>query len=287
MNKVLSLILALGGSFAAADVQPVPTALSLPAARAPLGQTATIDWNAQTVTVEGAATTRPGLSQAQAYLQGKAAATADAQRLLAVALAGVRVDAQTTVKDFELQNDDISTRVSAVVRGQIVGEPRIERMPDGSSIVFVKMSAPLGSATNLLKVLTPRPPAPRITVNVTNINVVTVVRPAPTARFAGLIIDARGTDFSPCLLPRIYSMDGSLLWTYNAMDVRSEGVSGYARSVGQAQRMTERGGHAALIVQALAADRCNVIVSRQEADMIRAYDRATGFLSDFNVTLVF
>lgn len=287
MKKILFLMLALGLSFAAADIQPVPTSLPLPAARAPLGQTASIDWNAQTVTVEGAATTRPGLSQAQAYLQGKAAATADAQRLLAVALAGVRVDAQTTVKDFELQNDDVSTRVGAIVRGQIVGEPRTERMPDGSSIVFVKMSAPLGSATNLLQVLAPRPPAPRITVNVTNVNVVNVVRPAPTARFAGLIIDARGTGFSPCLLPRIYSMDGSLLWTYNTMDVRSEGVSGYARSVSQAQRMTERGGHAALIVQALAADRCNVIVSRQEADLIRAYDRATGFLSDFNVTLVF
>lgn len=287
MKQFLPLMLALGFSVAFADIQPVPTPLPLPAARAPLGQTATVDWNSQIITVEGAATTRVGLTQAQAYLQGKAAATADAQRLLAVALAGVRVDAQTTVKDFELQNDDISTRVSAIVRGQIVGEPRVEHMPDGSSIVFVKMTAPLGSATNLLKILTPRPPAPRITVNITNVNIVNAVRPAPTARFTGLIIDARGTAFSPCLLPRIYSMDGSLLWTYNALDARGEGVSGYARSVPRAQLMIERGGHSALIVQALAADRCNVIVSQQEADIIRTYDRATGFLSDFNVTMVF
>lgn len=173
------------------------------------------------------------------------------------------------------------------MRGQIVGEPRIERMPDGSSLVFVKMSAPLGSATNLLQVLAPRLPAPRITVNVTKVNVVNVVRPAPTARFSGLIIDALDTGFSPCLLPRIYSMDGSLLWTYNALDARDAGVSGYARNGVQAQRMTERRMAAALIVQALAADRCNVIVSRQEADMIRDYDRSTGFLSDFDVTLVF
>lgn len=287
MKQVLPLILALSFSMASADIQPLPINLPLPAARAPLGQTATVDWNAQTVTVEGAATTRTGLTQAQAYLQGKAAATADAQRLLAVALAGVRVDAQTTVKDFELQSDDIAARVSAIVRGQIIGEPRVERMPDGSSLVFVKMTASLGSATNLLKILTPRPPAPRITVNVTNVNVVNVVQPAPSARFTGLIIDARGTAFSPCLLPRIYSTDGGLLWSYNALNIREEGVSGYARSIWEAQHMTERGGHRALTVQALAADYCNVVVNRQEAEMLRAYDRVTGFLSDFNVTVVF
>jgi hypothetical protein len=287
MTRSIALLLTLATSFAAADIQPVTTVLTLTTTQAPFGQTADIDWNAQVVTVEGAATTRAGLTQAQAYLYGKAAATADAQRLLAVALSGLQVDAQTVVKDFELQSDELRTRVSAVVRGQVIGEPRVERLPDGSSIVFVRMSAPVGSATTLLKTLAPRPPAPRITINVTQVNVVNLARPAPSARFNGLIIDARSTGFSPCLLPRIYSSDGSLLWTYDALAPRNEGVSGYAHDLSQARRMTGRGGDQALVVQGLAADRCNVVVSRQEADMIRAYNRVTDFLSEDNVTIIF
>lgn len=283
----LFLLFTTAFASASADVVPVPTTLNLSAAQAPLGQTATIDWNSQIVTVEGAATSRPGLTQAQAYLQGKAAATADAQRLLAVALAGVRVDAQTSVKDFELSNDDIRTGVSAIVKGQLVGEPRIERLPDGSSIIYVRMSALLGSAVNLMEVLRPRPPAPQITINITKVNVVASPQRSPGARFSGLIIDARGTGFSPCILPRIYGSDGQLLWTYNALENRGGGVSGYARTLSDARAFKNRGGTDALVVAAIMSDQCNVIVSQQEADMIRTYNRITNFLDNYNVTIVF
>lgn len=285
MKRLLTLALTLLLSTASADM--VVTPIDLPATQTPLGQTATVDWNSQTVTVEGAATTRAGLTQAQAYLQGKAAATADAQRLLAVAPSGIQVDARTTVKDFEMQSDDIRTKVRSIVRGQIVGEPRVQRMPDGSSIVFVKMSAPMGSAINLLQAVQPKPPAPRITVNITSIKVVNPPYRPPNARFSGLIIDARATAFNPCLLPRIYAQDGSLVWSYNALSTRGEGVSGYARTVTQAQMLVERGGPNALVVQGLYADECNVVVSQIEADSIRAYNRITGFLDNYNVTVVF
>ncbi|RJF75584.1 hypothetical protein D3875_00615 [Deinococcus cavernae] len=285
MKRLLSLACALLLSSALADV--VSTPLPIPATQAPLGQTASVDWNSQTVTVEGAATTRTGLTQAQAYLQGKAAATADAQRLLAVALAGIQVDAKTTVKDFEMQSDDIATKVRSIVRGQIVGQPRVERMPDGSSIVFVTMSAPMGSAINLLQAVRPKPPAPRIMVNITNVKIINPPYRPPSGRFSGLIIDARATAFSPCLLPRIYAQDGTLVWSYNALGTRDDGVSGYARSVSQAQIMVDRGGPNALVVQGLYADRCDVVVSQMEAESIRAYNRITGFLDNYNVTIVF
>lgn len=266
---------------------PLSVTVNLSPAQSALGQTVKVDWNNQVITVEGAATTRAGLSQAQAYVQGRAAAMADAQRLLGVALTGLRVDAQTTVKDFEFQSDSIQTKLSAIVKGQVEGDPRVQVMGDGSSIVFVKMSAPLGSALNLLEELKPKLPVPHITVKVTRVINVVQYPAVPVSPISGLIIDARRVGFVPCLLPRFYSDDGTLRWNYNVFMTREGGVSGYASSVQAAREMIDRGGRDALVVEAVAADRCNIVISSAEADALSRYDRVSGFLNDFNVTIVF
>ena len=284
MNRLLltvSVLLSL--SIARAGVE-VTTPLELPLSSSPLGQSARVDWGRGLVVVEGAATTRAGLSQAQALLQGRAAAIADGQRLIAAALAGVQVDAETRVKDFELQDDRIRTRISGLVRSQVLGDPRIERMSDGSSIVYVKLSAPLYGGGSLITVVQPKLVVNQITV--VNLPQVTLEgRP----RFGGVILDVRGLDYRPCLCPQFFASGGNgRIWSYTPSRlVLNTGVVAYTRTLEDARSLLERGGPDQLVVRPLRVIGCNAFLDPQEAALMLAYNRVSGFLDAYKVSVVF
>ena len=56
-------------------------------------------------------------SQAQANAMSRRAAIVDAYRNLLEAVGEVRVDAMTTVKNFELEKDIVKTRISGIIQG--------------------------------------------------------------------------------------------------------------------------------------------------------------------------
>jgi hypothetical protein len=80
--------------------------------------------NAQTTVVS---------SPQQARLMAKQAAIKDAQRNLAETIYGVRIDSRTTVRNFVTENDEIRSRVEAVLRGARIVDTRWE--PDGTCTV--------------------------------------------------------------------------------------------------------------------------------------------------------
>ena len=61
-------------------------------------------------------------SPAQAYALAKRAATADAYRLIAERVKGVRIDGKDTIKNMMVKNSTVNTRVSAMVRNATVVE---------------------------------------------------------------------------------------------------------------------------------------------------------------------
>ena len=78
----------------------------------------------------------PGLTLPEKDLLGMRAAKVDALRNLVEEIDGVQITAESTVRDFAVQNDDIRTRVNALVNGaKVVSE---KKLPDGRYEVKVE-----------------------------------------------------------------------------------------------------------------------------------------------------
>lgn len=65
-------------------------------------------------------------SPAQSYALAKRAATADAYRLIAERIKGVRVEGKDTVKNMMVKSSTVNTRVSAMVKNATVAETKFE-----------------------------------------------------------------------------------------------------------------------------------------------------------------
>ena len=63
-------------------------------------------------------------SPAQSYALAKRAATADAYRLIAERIKGVRIEGKDTIKNMMVKNSTVNTRVSAMVRNATVVETK-------------------------------------------------------------------------------------------------------------------------------------------------------------------
>lgn len=86
---------------------------------------------------------------AQGNLLAQRAAKVDAYRNLLEMFKGVRVNAQTTVRDLMVENDTINTKVMGFIRGaEVVSQ---EQMPDGSYQVVVR--APIFGVTGLESII--------------------------------------------------------------------------------------------------------------------------------------
>lgn len=136
----------------------------------------------------------------QAKLMARRAAISDAQRQLAETVFGVRIDSQTTVRDFVTESDTIYSSVQAVIRGAEVTDTRY--LADG--IVEVDMELPVYRVQTVLG----RPFAYSGDVfRATGTGVPNAVRPSlaplpppaqqPAYNWAALIISATGTGAVP------------------------------------------------------------------------------------------
>lgn len=94
-------------------------------------------WAAGAVAAKGSGVPREGETGTAAKLNAERAAELDARRNLLEKIAGVQIDAQTTVKDFMTQNDQVRARVQAVLAGADISEPKY--LEDGSVEVMASL----------------------------------------------------------------------------------------------------------------------------------------------------
>lgn len=114
----------------------------------PSSQVYTNPTNMMSATGYGLAPTTPNLSQVERDLFGFRAAKNDALRNLAEKISGIRVQSETTVKDFVTQRDDVKIAVSTVLRGAIVVSEK--RLADSRYEVTLKTNVePLQALLNL------------------------------------------------------------------------------------------------------------------------------------------
>ncbi len=117
---------------------PAPGAAGASAPSA--GGAAAPPWASETVRAKGTGVPADGSAGTAARLETERAAEAVARRNLLEKVYGVRIDSNTTVKDYVAVHDLVQARVSRYLAGaQVVGEPVI--MSDGT--IEVEMELPL------------------------------------------------------------------------------------------------------------------------------------------------
>ncbi len=209
------------------------------------------------------------------------AAQVDAYRNLLEIVQGVRIDANTVVKDFMTESDVIKASVEGLVKGARVMNK--EYLSDGTVEVTVRMNLSgrlsqtlLPKALDKAPAVAPPPPPPA----------------APVAdAYTGLVIDARGLAARPAMSPKILDENGAEV--YGSMNVDrqyaiQQGMTGYARDLTAAQsnpRVTNNP-VSAKGIKADGPGKCDIVISAADAAKVRASAANAGFLQKCRVMIV-
>lgn len=227
-------------------------------------------------------------------------ATIAAQRNLLEIAKGVQVDARTTVRDFTMASDVISTQVEGLIKAaQVVDQQYVS---DGT--VEVKLRMPLYG--NLSQIMMPlyfekqksvMPPVPVVAASAPpaqpapSVPAVAVTPPSAPVVPTGLVVDARGLGAQAAIWPRIYDEDGRELYDSAGLELEcivSQGVSGYARDPASAQsnpRVTPN----PLTVKALkisSTGKCDLHISNADAKQIRMFSEQTPFIKKCRIMII-
>jgi hypothetical protein len=192
----------------------------------------------------------------------------------------VQVDSATSIKDFTVESDVVDTQVNGLVKSAIVVD--YQYMSDGTA--EVKLRIPLYG--NLTKIIMPLAMA------------IPQAEPIPSASevpghvvCTGIVVDARGIQARPAMLPRIFDEDGKDVYGSANGDIEyaiKEGMSGYSRDLTTAQS-NQRVGANAITVKALRSSgpgKSDIIVSNADAQKVRSSAVSASFLKQRKVMIV-
>jgi hypothetical protein len=221
-------------------------------------------------------------SPAQANAMARRAAVVDAYRNLTEVIGGVRVEAETTVRNFEVASDVVKTRISGLIQGaRIVSE---QSMPDGSYQVTMQV--------NLFGI---NSVAAAIQDKIQPVQIVPIPAPSPAYKapastmplYTGVIVDARGLGLERVMSPRVYDESGRII--YGNMYLNSDNVVRYGMvdytgnpdMVTAATAGNSRAGNNPIIVKAIGLKdfNANVVISQADADMILAANAQANFFA--------
>lgn len=212
---------------------------------------------------------------AQAKLMARQAAIADAYRNMASVTKGVRINGQTSVKNFMTESDEVRLKVDGFIRGaEIVSEKQLE---DRSYEVILQ--SPLTGVDGLIsglrgELLTANPDTS-----------------APLGDVTGLLIDARGLGVQPAMSPKVYDEDGTEIYgtVHCSADYAIEtGIAGYPRSMDYALKSDRVGAHP-LIAKGLSKGpkfATDVVISNADAARIKSAAASSGFLARCKVAIL-
>lgn len=245
----------------------------------PVGTNGSIDWDKRTIEAVGyGLPSSLSRSPAHAQLMARRAAIADAYRNLLEAIQGVKIDAETTVHNFETVNDTVKIKISGLVNGaRIVTE---QPLADGS--YQVTMSVNLYGRNSLSEIIADAKPA----------NQQPLPDPSPAyipkalPSYTGLVIDTTGLPLVRAMSPVIYDETGRPIYGHTNLIpdyVVSHGMVDYMctpedlRDLGLGQ---SRAGINPISVKAIGLrdHNVNIIISQADADLILAANAQANFL---------
>jgi hypothetical protein len=216
------------------------------------------------------------------------AAKVDAYRNLLEITKGVRVDSATTVKDFMVESDVISTQVEGLVKGAVAVDQQY--MSDGTVEVRVRM--PLyGNFSQIIMPLAfakrkEMPPPPALAPAVT-----APAAPAAPVAFTGMVVDARGIQARPAMSPRVFDEDGKEVYGSANVDREyavQQRMSGYTRDLTVAQS-NQRVTANPVTIKALKTSgpgKSDLIIGNADAQQVRATAENASFMKQCKVMIV-
>jgi len=245
------------------------------------------------------------ISAAQGRVRSKRAAIDQAFARLLETVQEVRVDAESTTRNFVNESNIVRTSVSGMIQNAEIVEMR--QFDDGSYQVMMAM--PMGGPQGLNATLLPtqmaqlqqarmvtrvtRDPAPAATAPATQPQLSsadTAQQPAASVSYTGLIIDTKGHEAAPAAFPRIISQSGDILYDLGMVDpnAATNGMSAYRKSL-DAARQLARAGNNPLVVEAVdvaGRNRTDLVLSDEDAAKLLEADAAGSFLYDAHVIVV-
>lgn len=236
-------------------------------------------------------------NRAKAYLQARGYARLEALANLLALIDRIQIDAQYTGKDYIAQNEEVRASINGFIRGAQVLEERkitLEGEPAVLVVVGTAMYGRRGLSGSLLKPGPPSPPAPALPrIELSRPDEPGEANLQVEGDYTGLIVDARGLNVRPSMLPRILRADGSVLYGKANVDpevVIEKGMAAYVKNLESALQ-NSRAGKKPLIVRAIgvyrqAVSSSDVVLSKKDADKLVVEDQRSGFLQKLNVVLV-
>ncbi|HIE53382.1 MAG TPA: hypothetical protein EYP85_16640 [Armatimonadetes bacterium] len=274
-----------------------------------------VNWGEQVVQADGYGPLAPDAGGRE-LVNARRIAITDARRNLAEMVAGVRVTAETFVRNYMLERDVVRTQVAAFLQGAAV----VAEKPDREKGEYrVTLQVPLSGVRSLNEILLPVVSGPEETASTGGF------RPAAAGggEITGVIFDLRHLNRSPiglplpegtepCLYPQILDEGGEVVYGLKVADpevVRLEGLVLYFRelvppaqttptlllgwsvSVEAAEqtisRAQRRVGRRPVVVRGLrAVKRTNIVISAQDAARLRRANAATGLLRRGRVLII-
>jgi hypothetical protein len=285
---VFILFCFLTGTAASADISEPPLVIRL--------ATGTIDWRKGFVEAKGTAM-QPKSVQARKKQQGRAAAVTVARdvagRNLFSTLQEIRINADTKLSDVIINNEDITNRLHAMVSEAAI--TRQKNLPGGTVEVTLRMNL-YGAFAHLML-----PP---------EIRQIETVRPIPADKkpdnassqgeseriykpksFTGMVVDARGTGFTPAMAPRIVDENGEEVFgpafASREFAVQS-GMVGYAFEMAKALKNPRVTDHPMTLkgLNTKSLGNCDIVVSISDANRLRSNFNNLSFLKKCRVMIV-
>lgn len=245
----------------------------------------------ETITADGYGVLPQNRPFGQAKLMARRAAVVEAQRNLLETVKDVAIDSETNVEMSMTLNDTIHSEISGVIRGaRVIDE---EYIPE-DGIYRVTMSVPMYGVGSLGQVVFDNV--------IGNNQKVPVPAPSPAynpstqlnGNYTGLVIRARGVGLVRTFCPAIYDTSGRAIYGVYNVDKKyaiDYGVVGYAQGPqgwDKVRMGTSRAGSNPLVVDIVEvrqrmANKCDVVISVEDADRILAENRYSHFLDNYAV----
>lgn len=222
------------------------------------------------------------------------AAIVDAYRQLAETIKGVQVDSETTMLDLAIENDVVSTKISALVKGARI----VEETANDDGSYNVRMTIPLYGVKSVAAVAIPEAnkdilpqETPEISEDYTPASEVK----AQAASYTGVIVDAIGLGLEGTFSPVIYDVNGRAIYGMRNIDkdfAISNGMVEYYNDL-QTATVNSRAGANPLVVKAVSVrgggnsvNPVNVVVSVEDGDKILYANEKSGMLENKAVVFV-
>jgi len=246
------------------------------------------------------------------YGQAKSVALKTARALayekLAETINGISLDSSATYNRELMTDSELKTHVSALIRGARILEEKVSQNPDGSVWAEVTLGIDIrGKGRDTLA----RPTTDWVLRHRDRLNNDEAYFKLPESdkyeaplseegqtqpseskeKYTGLIIDARGLNGKPAMLPKIIAENGQIVYGDAKVSpnyLREYGMAGYANSVSQAESQKRIGDNPLIIkaIKAVGSNKTDFVISDNDAARIMAADALGNFLKDCKVSIV-